>query len=213
MADRWAEQGGALPGLNGEQGDLQLKAQEFLHDHPVASAAGTGQRRLPGGVDAGGVPHQALALARGAHHGFDHHGPAQGLGGGGQLFGAVGIGVAGRAQAQLPGRQIADAVAIHGYRRGSRRGDDALAFRLQFGQGIHRQGFDFGDQQIRLVAPHHRLEGIGVGHGHHLGQVGHLHRRGARVAIHGDHPAAQALGGDGHLLAQFAAAQQHQGLR
>ncbi len=54
---------------------------------------------------------------------------------------------------------------------------------------------------------------LGVGHGHHLGQIGHLHGGRTGVAIHGDHPAAEALGGDRHLLAQLAAAEQHQGAR
>ena len=84
-----------------------------------------------------------------------------------------------------------------------------MAFRFQLGQGIHRQGLDLGDHHIGPVAPHHVLEGLGIGHGDHFGHLGHGHGRRTGVAVHGDHLAAEALGGDRHLLAQFTAAQQH----
>ena len=213
VTDRRTEQGGPLPLLHREQGDLQLERQELLHDHPGAGSPRPGQRPLPGGGDAFGALHHALALAGGAHHRLHHHGPAQGRCGGGQLSGAPGVGEAGGAQAQLPGGQIADAVAVHGHRRGPGGGDHGDALGFQFGQGIHRQGLDLRDHQVRPVPPHHGLQGPGVAHRHNLSQIRHLHGRGAGVAIHGDHPAAQPLGGDGHLLAQLAAAQQHQGWR
>ena len=213
MADRRAEQGGAVPLLHGEQGDLLFKVQELFHDHPLAAAAGAGHGALPGGGDPLGPLHHALALAGGAHHRFHHHRPAQWRGGGGQLCGAGGIGEAGGAQAQLGGRQVADAVAVHRHRRGAGRGDHGGAAGFQFSESIHRQGLDLGNQHVRVVPAHRRLECLGVGHGHHLGHVRHLHGRGAGVAIHGDHAAAEPLGGDRHLLAQLAAAQEHQGAR
>ena len=58
---------------------------------------------------------------------------------------------------------------------------------------------------------HHRLEGFWVGHRDHLSDISHLHGWGVGVAIHCDHPAAEALGCDGHLLTQLTAAEQHQG--
>ena len=64
VANRRTKQGGPLPRLHGEQGDFQLEVEKFLHDHPVAFAAGTGHGRLPGPGDLLGPVHHALALAR-----------------------------------------------------------------------------------------------------------------------------------------------------
>ena len=52
-----------LPLPHGEQGDFQLKVQEFLHDHPGAFAPGPGHGGVPGGCDAFRPFHHTLALA------------------------------------------------------------------------------------------------------------------------------------------------------
>ena len=138
MADRRAEERWPLPLLHGEQGDFELEVQELLHDHQLPGTSGTRHRVLPGGVNFFWTPHHALALARGAHHRFDHHRPAQAGSGACQITGVAGVGKAGGAQPQLSGCQVADAVAIHGHGRGPGCGNHADAFRLQFREGINR---------------------------------------------------------------------------
>jgi len=50
---------------------------------------------------------------------------------------------------------------------------------------------------------------LGVGHGDDVAAVRHLHGRGVGVAVDRDHLGAEALQFDGHFLAQFARAEQH----
>ena len=213
MADRGAEQGGAISLADREQGDLQLEAQEFLHDHPFTAASGTGDRCGPGSVEFFGTFDHALPFAGGAHHRLHHHGEAQWSGGGFQFLEVGGIGKPGRAQTEFIGGQVADAVAVHGDRRGPGRGDHLDAVVLQGLEGIHSQGFDLRNHHVRPVAAHHVLQERCIGHGEDFRLIGHLHGRGAGIAVTGDHPATQALGCNHHFLTQFAAAQQHHGFR
>ena len=213
VANRRTKQGGSIPLTHRQQGDLQAEAQKLLDDHAAAAAPGPCLGRGPGQRHFVGAIHHALPLARGAHHRLDDHGPAQGGGGGGQACGAVGVGIAGGAQAQFRCRQVADPVAVHRDRCGAGGGDHRDALGLQLDQGINRQGLDLRNHQIGSVTPHNRLERLRIGHRDHLDRMGHGHGRGAGIAVHRDHPAPQSLGGDRHFLAQLAAAQQHQGAR
>ncbi len=56
-----------------------------------------------------------------------------------------------------------------------------------------------------------RAQRRAVEHREDLARVGQLHRRGIVVAVAGDDPAAEPLGGDGEFAAQFAGAEQHEG--
>ena len=52
-----------------------------------------------------------------------------------------------------------------------------------------------------------------VEHREDLARVGDLHRGRIVVAVAGDHPAAEPLGGDGEFAAELAGAEQHQAWR
>src|SRR5206468_1136519 len=66
---------------------------------------------------------------------------------------------------------------------------------------------------IRPVLLDRRTQLLAVEHREDLERVGELHRRGVGVAVAGDHPAAETLGGDGELAAELARAEQHQGCK
>jgi len=151
-----------------------------------------------------------LALARGGHDRLDHAGKADGAAGLQKGFPGVGETVGRGGKAQLLGGQTADAFAIHGQPGGLGRGDDVDAFGLQGEQLGGGDGLDLRDDEIGLFRFDDPAQGGGVEHADDMGTVGDLHGRGMGIAVHGDDLDAQALGLDGHLLAEFAGAEQHE---
>ena len=145
VANRRAEQGWTVLLAHGQQGDFLLEPQEFLHDHQTGAAARTFGGGGPGLLQFLGVSGHALAFAGGAHHRLHHHRPAQRFSCAAQLFCRAGIAIAGCAQAQFAGGQIADAIAIHRDCRGPGGGDHGDALGFQFSQGIDGEGFNFWD--------------------------------------------------------------------
>ena len=83
--------------------------------------------------------------------------------------------------------------------------------RFELGQRRGVDRLDFGDDDVGLVLLDRRAKRRAVEHREHFERVGDLHRRGVGVAVAGDDPAAEALGGDGELAAELARAEQHQG--
>ena len=128
-----------------------------------------------------------------------------------QLFGTGRIGEASGAQSQFCGSEVPDAITVHRHGSGAGRGDHGDALSFQFGQCVHGQCFDLGNDHGGPMAPHHLQQSLRFSHRQDFRQISHLHGGCSGIAIAGDHPAAQALGGDGHLLAQFTTAQQHHG--
>ena len=122
-----------------------------------------------------------------------------------------GVGKPCGAQGQFPGGKVSDPIAVHRHGGGPRRWDHGDAVLFQFRQGRHRKRFDFRDHHIGAMFSHHRQQVRGFGHRQHLRHIGHLHRRCIGVAVAGDHPTAQPLRCNGHLLAQFAAAKEQHG--
>ena len=53
-------------------------------------------------------------------------------------------------------------------------------------------------------------QGRAVEHREDLGLVGDLHRRGIRIPVAGDDPAAEPFGGDGEFAAELSRAKQHE---
>ena len=127
-----------------------------------------------------------------------------------QFVQAIGKGIARGRQFQLFRRQAADALAVHGELRRAGGGDH---FRqpgpLDFRQHVGGDGLDLGHDEVRLFLLHQRAQGRAVGHVDDMGAVRHLMAGRIGVAIHRDDFHAQALQGDDHFLAQFAAAEQH----
>jgi len=209
MTDGWAEQGGAIPLSDGQQGDFQVKAQKFLNDHLGRCAAGIGHGGFPGLIKVLSPFHHALPFSGGAHDRLHHHRPAQRFRRLMELFRAGGVGESRRAQPEFSGGKIANAVPVHRHGGGPGCRDHGDAVVLQLCQCIHGQGFDFGNHHRWTVAANHLQESLRFCHRQHFRHVRHLHRWGVVVAITGDHPAAQALGCDRHFLAEFTTAQQH----
>ena len=99
MANRRTKERFAVALSNGEQGDFKIELKKFLHNHLVGCAAGIGHGCIPGLVQLFWGLNNALAFARGAHHGFDNDRPAQRCR---NLFQFFGIGCIGKASCAKP---------------------------------------------------------------------------------------------------------------
>jgi hypothetical protein len=82
-------------------------------------------------------------------------------------------------------------------------------FELGERRGVDR--LDLGDDDIRPVFLDRLSKCLAVEHREHVKGVRELHRRRIGVAIAGDDPATEPLGGDGELAPELAGAEQHQG--
>ncbi len=82
---------------------------------------------------------------------------------------------------------------------------------LQIGEHFGTDRFDFGDDQIGPVLFRCRAQGCAVQHREHLAPIRQLHRRGVVIAVTGDHPRAEALGGNHEFAAQLARTEQQDG--
>ena len=80
---------------------------------------------------------------------------------------------------------------------------------LDLQQHVGGDRLDLRYHQMGPLGFDHAAQRRAVGHGEHMAAVGHLHGRRVGITVYGDHFAAQPLQGDRHLLAQFAAAEQH----
>ena len=82
---------------------------------------------------------------------------------------------------------------------------------LELGQRRGVDRLDLGDDDVGLVLLDRGAKRLAVEHREHLERVGDLHRRRVGIAVAGDDPAAEALGGDREFAAELARAEQHQG--
>jgi hypothetical protein len=111
------------------------------------------------------------------------------------------------AHAQAHGH-VADAVAVHGQVGGAGAGNDFKALLFDVEQHFSADGFDLGDDQVGLVLCDGGTQSRFVEHAEDTKFVGHLHGRGARVAVAGHHMATQALGADDEFFAKFTGAEE-----
>ena len=210
VPDRRAEQDSVL-GRDREQGDLAVEGDEFLDNDPRPVAAHFFDRIVPRLADVGGGLGRALAFARGRHDRLDHARETHSLRRGDRFVAALREPVLGGDQAELVRGEVADAVAVHGQLHRFGGGRDAPPFLFELGQRRRVDRLDLGDDDVGLVLLDRGAERFSVEHRKDLERVGELHCRRVGIAVARDHPAAQALGRDRELAAQFARAQQHQG--
>ena len=166
---------------------------------------------IPGGFQPGGIPDLTLPLARRRHDRLDHAGKAGVLRPRAHFLQRFGIAIARSRQAQFPGGEIANAVAVHRQlgRAGGR--DDGEALPLQLDQHLGADGLDLGHDEIGAVLLHRGAQGRAVEHREHLPPVGHLHRGGIVIGIAGHDPRAEPLGRDDEFAPQFAGAEEEDG--
>ena len=215
MADGLAEMGldlaGRILGAHGQQGDFVVKVDKALDDDAAALHPAACHRVVPGLFHIGRAIDLALALARAAHHRLDHAGVANAaVDSRLQLGQAVAELIGAGRQAQGLGRQAADAFAVHRQASGAGGGHHTHGAsglqRLQRGGG---NGFDLGHHHVRLFGLDQCRQLGGIAHRDGAGMVGHLVTGCVVIAVHRHRLHAQALQGNQHLLAQLAAAQQH----
>ena len=198
-------------GADGQLGDFVIEVDKALDDDAAAFDPPARHGVIPGGLHVGGTFQGGLPLARRRHHRLDQTGIADAaVDGGLQLLLGVGKGEGGSGQPQFFRRQTTDAFAVHGQLGGPRGGNDlgdGVFFQGQ--QGFGGDGFDFGHHQMGALGQDQGAQRLGVGHGDHMGPMGHLHGRGVGVTVHGDHLDPQTLKGNGDFFPQFARSQQH----
>ncbi|MNY08779.1 hypothetical protein D3C86_1416500 [compost metagenome] len=191
---------------HGQQGDFVVEIDEAFDDHPTFTGTATFLGVVPGFLHVIDAAQQALALARGTHDRLDHARETEVFNGFAVVLEGVGEVVRRGRQVQLFSGQATDAFAVHGQLRGAGGRDHGEAFGLQFHQGRGGDGFDFRDDEVRLLGFDHGTQGSTIEHVDHVAAVRHLHGRRVGVAVHGNHFNAQALQLDHHFLAQLATA-------
>ncbi len=132
-------------------------------------------------------------------------------GGGDGLVAAFGEAVLRGGEAKLARGKVADAVAVHGQLHRLGGGGHAPAFVLQRSQSGGVDHLELGHDDVGLVLLDRGAERLAVEHREDFAGVGELHRGRVGVAVAGDDPAAEALGGDGEFAAELARSEQHQG--
>ena len=125
-------------------------------------------------------------------------------------FAALGELVTRRDQAKLAGGEFADAVAVHRqlHRLGRRRNAPALA--LQARRAWRCRSPRFPGRSRRAVLLDRGPKRRAVEHREDFERVRALHGGRLRIAVAGDHPAAEPLGGNGEFAAELSRAEQHQ---
>ena len=217
VPDRLDEHGappGRAPLLHRELRDLVVEVDELLDDDKPRVAAHAGHRILPRRAEIRLLARDRLPLARAAHDRLDdawQADPACAEHRILQLRGAARICVAGGAQPKPVRRKVADGVAVHREVGRSRARDHGLAALLEREQLCRADRLDLRHHEVRLVPPDDPAQRCAVEHVDDLVSVCHLHRRRARVAVHGDHAAPEPLGADHRFLAEFARAEEEQG--
>ena len=193
---------------HGEQRELDVEVDEPLDDAAGRARAAALLRVLPCGVDFVEGPDHALALSARRHDRLDHRREPQLPDRGAQLVGGGHEPVGRRRQAQLLGGESTDALAVHGEvgRAGGRHHVQALGLELHEHVGGDR--LDLGHHQVRLLLCDHGAECRTVEHRQDVAAVCDLHGGRVGVAVARDDLAPQPLELDGHLLAQFARAEQ-----
>jgi len=107
--------------------------------------------------------------------------------------------------------KIADPVAIHRQLDRSGRGHDVPPFALERGEHVGVDRLDLGDDMIGAMLFDRAPQRRPVEHREDFARVGELHRGSIVVAVAGDHPASEPLGGNRHFAPQFARSEQHDG--
>ena len=125
-------------------------------------------------------------------------------------FQRAGKGVARGGQAQFFRGQTPNALAVHGeLRRAGGRNDFCQPVLFDDRQHVGGDGLDFRHHEMWPLLLDQRPQRLAVRHVDDMGAMGHLMAGRVGIAIHRDNFHAQALQGDDHFLAQFAAAEQH----
>ena len=200
----------AVDGAHGELGDFVIECNETFNDHPALIHAGACGSVVPGRIYFRCAIYFRLPLAGGRHHRLDDAGKADDRCRGAQFFQAVGEFIRRGRQAQRLGSKTADAFAVHGELRGACGGNHARqAFLLDFHQHAGGDGFDLRHDEVRTLLFDECAQRCTIRHVDDMRTVRHLMPRRIGVAIHCDGFHAQTLQRDDNLLAEFAAAQQH----
>ena len=189
----------------GEHGDLVIEIDEALDDHLSPSRAPAFLRILPGWRNIRLPAQRALPLSGAAHDGLHHAGHPD-LGNGSPVFLFGGGETVGRCrEAKRFRSQAAYAFTVHGKLRGAGcRDHGRKPLGLDFRKGVRGDRLHFRHHEMGAVLFDHRPQPRAIQHGKHLRMIRHLHGRGIRVGIAGDHLHAISLQLDHHLLAQFA---------
>ena len=87
------------------------------------------------------------------------------------------------------------------------------ALALQIGQHRGVDRLDLRHDEVGPVLLDRRAQRGAVEHREDFARVGDLHGRRIGIAVAGDDPAAEPLGGDGEFAAELARAEQHEGGR
>ena len=188
-----AEEGVPMVLGQGEQGDFVVEVDECLHDDFGQVAPRAFQSEFPSFLDVSRRADDALAFARTGHQGLDHTGHAHGFDAGLEIVERSRVFERGGFQPELGGRQVADGLAVHREMGRLRRRHDADALFLVFVKALRADGFHLGDNNVRLVFRDNGVECLPVEHGNHFKAIGHLHRGGTRIGIHGNDMLAQTL--------------------
>ena len=207
MADRRAEERGAVLLRDGEQRDLAVEGDELLDDEFADVAAAAAAPVFPGVFQFVGGAHQRLPFARGGHQRLDDARETDPRGGGFQLVERPGVKVLCGFQPQLFGGQVADRLAVHREVDCTRARHDLDAPLLAGVEPFGTDRLDFGNDDVWIMLRHDGFQSVAVEHVEDLAGVGHLHGRCACIRVAGHHVLSQPLGGDHELLAQFSGAQ------
>ena len=58
-------------------------------------------------------------------------------------------------------------------------------FGFQLHQAVGGDGFDFGNDQVRIFLPDNLFQCIPIQHGQDMGRLGDMHGRGTRIPVNG----------------------------
>ena len=143
-------------------------------------------------------------MAGRAHHRLHHTGNAD-LGDGRiELLTRICKLIACGRETQLLRRQTADTLPVHRQERSLGGRDDIESFFLQFDQGRRSNGLYLRNDVVRAFRLYDFAQTCAIQHVDDIMAVRHLHGRGIRITVHGNHFDTEALKFDYNFLTQFS---------
>ena len=112
--------------------------------------------------------------------------------------------VSGRAQPQFLGGEVAYGPPVHSVVDGACARHHLHSLPLVVEQALGAYGFNLRHNDVGLVSGHGSVEGVAVEHAEHIALIGHLHGRGAGIAVASHDILPCPLGCNDELTAQFA---------